>query len=402
MLALHPVVGDGASVAAPGSAATVGNPLYDMDPAHGLAVAAVTALPFVLWLAATFGGSRIAAIQAGYRALAPVHRLAFVLLAVASAAHLGLAAGHGSPALRVLFAIDAVLLAEAARRLALGRRWRPLAAFLLFGSLVANWAALLGGEAPDQVGLAIQLVEITTLAIVLRPADPGRRVRGWMASGFTIVLVVSTAFAGWVGAFGVAGGVQGHTHDAGAGVVPGPGTLLPATAGGAATPEQRAAATRLRDETAAAIARYADPTVAAADGFDVRDIAGLDFHAGNEAYERDGRILDPQRPETLVYARGPHGPVLLGAMFQMPGFGEAGPAVGGPLTVWHGHEQICFSLVPPTMTGIVSPLGGCPVGSFTIPRTNEMMHVWTVPGAPSLFGDLDDAWRTAYVSAARP
>jgi hypothetical protein len=178
--------------------------------------------------------------------------------------------------------------------------------------------------------------------------------------------------------------------------------LLPATTGSSPTPEQLAAATRLRDETATAIARYADPAVAAADGYAVDGIAGLDFHASNEAYDRDDRILDPERPETLVYASGPAGPVLLGAMFQMPGFGEVGPAIGGPLTVWHGHEQICFSLVPPAMTGIVSPLGGCPVGSFTIPRTIEMMHVWTVPGAPDLFGDLDDAWRMAYVSGARP
>lgn len=401
MLSIHPPVGTG-SIAAPGVEATVGNPLYDMDPAHGLAVAAVAALPLVLWLATTLGGSRVARIQSGYRALPPVHRLAFVLLAVASAAHLGLAAGHGSPGLRVLFAIDAVLLAEAARRLALGHRWRPLAAFLLLGSLLAYSAALLGGEAPDQVGLAIQLVEITTMAIVLRPADARRRVRGWMASGLTIAMVVATAFTGWAGAFGVAGGVQGHTHDAGAGLVPGPGTLLPATTGSVATPEQLAAATRLHDDTAAAIARYADPAVAAADGYEVGGIAGLDFHASNEAYDRDDRILDPERPESLVYASGPDGPVLLGAMFQMPGFGEVGPAIGGPLTVWHGHEQICLSLVPPAMTGIVSPLGGCPVGSFTIPRTIEMMHVWTVPGAPALFGDLDDAWRTAYVSGARP
>jgi hypothetical protein len=85
-------------------------------------------------------------------------------------------------------------------------------------------------------------------------------------------------------------------------------------------------------------------------------------------------------------------------MFQMSKFGEPGPAVGGPLTVWHGHEQICFSVLPPGLTGIVSPLGGCPVGSLAIPRTVEMMHVWTAPGAPQPFGDLDDGWRRAYVA----
>jgi hypothetical protein len=27
-----------------------------------------------------------------------------------------------------------------------------------------------------------------------------------------------------------------------------------------------------------------------------------------------------------------------------------------------------------------------------------MIHVWTVPGAPDPFGDLDDAWLDAYLS----
>lgn len=396
----HVPAGAGEAAATLGSGATVGSPLYDMDPSHGLAVAAVAILPLVLWLARHLGGARVAGIAAGYDALAPIHKLAFWLLAITSAAHLGLAVGHGTPGLRLLFVLDAVLLAEAARRLALGRRWRLLAGALLLGSIVGYWVAILGGEAPDQVGLATKLIDILALAIVLRPADARRRRRGWTASGLTIALVVLTATSAWAGAFAAGGGVQGHTHDQGAGSVPAPGTLLPATHANEATDAQLVAAADLHDDTEAALARYADPAAAAADGFDVTGIAGLDFHATNEAYLHDDRILDPERPETLVYAAGPNGPVLLGAMFQMPGFGDVGPTVGGPLTVWHGHEEICFSLIPPGLTGIVSPLGGCPVGSFALPRTVEMMHVWTAPGAPQPFGDLDDAWRRAYVAGA--
>ena len=398
MFPLHVPVG----TAAAAGGASIGSPMYDMDPSHGLAVAAVAILPLVVWLARQLGGTRIARLSAGYAALAPIHRLAFWLLTVTSAAHLGLAVNHGSPVLRLLFLIDGVLLAEAARRLALGRRWRALAAFLLLGSLLAYWAAVAGGEAPDQVGLATKLVEIAALAIVLRPADVRHRARGLLASAATIAIVVLTASTAWVGAFAAAGGVQGHAHDHGAGAVPGPGTLLPAVHATEPTPDQVAAAADLHDDTVAALARYADPAVAAADGYDVRGIAGLDFHASNEAYQHDGLILDPERPETLVYAAGPNGPVLLGAMFQMPGFGDAGPAIGGPLTVWHAHEEICVSVLPPGLTGIVSPLGGCPVGSIAIPRTVEMMHVWTAPGAPQPFGDLDDAWRAAYVASVRP
>lgn len=132
-------------------------------------------------------------------------------------------------------------------------------------------------------------------------------------------------------------------------------------------------------------------------------IHGIDFHANNQAYEHDGRVLDPERPETLVYAVAPDGrTVLLGALFAMPSAGEPGPTVGGPLTVWHAHEDICFSLVPLSLTGVLSPLGTCPVGSFTMPVTAEMMHVWTVPGAPETFGDLDEQWKRAYLAANYP
>ena len=382
-------------------AALSGNPMYDMAVGHGMAVAAVALLPVVAWIARALSGPRLAQLTSGYDLLRPLHRFAFWLLAIASVAHLGLALGHGGPGLRILFLLDAILLAETARRLAVGRRWRPLAAVVLLGSIAGYWAAVLGGEPPDQVGLSTKLVEITALAIVLRPRGARHRLRGWGASGATIGLVVVTASIAWIGAFAVAGGVQGHAHDHGAGAVPGPGTLLHVSMVHEATVAETQAATELHRATVAGLARYADPAVAAADGYDVAGIAGLDFHASNAGYEHDGLVLDPSRPETLVYAKGPAGPVLLGAMFQMPRFGEPGPAVGGPLTVWHGHEQICISIVPPGLTGIVSPLGGCPVGSVALPRTVEMMHVWTVPGAPQPFGDLDDAWRRAYVSATR-
>ena len=397
---LPSLVVDGATGAMTAAAsATVGNPLYDIAPGHELAVAAVALLPVAAWMARTLGGARVRRLSSGYDTLPPVGRLAFWLLAVAAAIHLGLAIGHGGPGLRLLFLLDASLLAEAARRLALGRSWRALAAAVLLGSLVAYLVALLGGEAPDQVGMATKLIELTALAIVMRPV-PGRRVRGWTASGVTIVSIVATGLFGWVGAFAVAGGEQTLAHDHGAGSVPGPGTLLPASTGAEATTQQVRAARELHDATRAAITRYADPATAAADGYAVDGIAGLDFHASNATYVQDERVLDPARPETLVYAMGPRGPILLGAMFEMSSLGEPGPAVGGPLTVWHGHEQICLSLVPLGLTGIVSPLGGCPVGSLAIPRTGEMIHVWTVPGVPHPFGDLDDAWRRAYIELA--
>ena len=84
-------------------------------------------------------------------------------------------------------------------------------------------------------------------------------------------------------------------------------------------------------------------------------------------------------------------------MFTVP-LGVAGPMIGGPLTVWHAHEHVCIGLLPPGLTGLRSPLGGCPVGSIEVPRTNEMIHLWTIPGAPQAWGDLDETWRAAYIA----
>ena len=216
------------------------------------------------------------------------------------------------------------------------------------------------------------------------------------------LLVIGTAGSAWVGAFRASaaepGAVAGHhVHSGG---VPPPGTIFPVVPAVDATPADRAAAAGFVMAAQIALARYADPAVAAADGYRTEGLAGIDFHASNPAHEHDGRVFDPANPESLVYALTPNGqPVLLGAVFQMPDLGQPGPAIAGPLTVWHAHEDICISLTPPGLSGLLSPLGGCPVGSILLPRTAEMIHVWIVPGAPEPFGDLDEAWKRAYVGA---
>jgi len=104
------------------------------------------------------------------------------------------------------------------------------------------------------------------------------------------------------------------------------------------------------------------------------------------------------RPESLIYAESARGPVLLGAMYEMPSLGDPGPAIGGPLTMWHAHENVCFGLAPPAFVGLMSPFGGCPVTSLTIPITPEMIHLWLIPGAP-VFGEVEDEVRRAYLAS---
>ena len=377
-----------------------GSPLYQIGMEHLAGVIALAFVPIGAWVLRRRGAPR----------LAPIDWLLVGLLAGSAALHAGLAIDneHGV-GVRVLFVVDAVFLAVIARRVMRGSPAGRLGVAVLVGSIVAYWVSALSGEGPDQVALATKLAEILALAIVLRPA-PSRRWRRTLSFAGSVaigLLVVGTAATSWIGAFRASaaepGAVAGHHVRAGG--VPPPGSIFPVVADRDPTPAERAAAADLVSATRIALAPYADPVAAAADGYRVNGLAGIDFHASNPKYENDDRVLDPAHPETLVYAVAPDGrPVLMGAMFLMPKIGRPGPTIGGPLTVWHAHEHVCVSLTPPGLTGLLSPLGACPVGSIDLPRTPEMIHIWIVPGAPQPFGDLDEAWRRAYLQAiaARP
>jgi hypothetical protein len=126
------------------------------------------------------------------------------------------------------------------------------------------------------------------------------------------------------------------------------------------TRQQQEAADKLAVDTKAGVAKYVDPSAAEAEGYQPISPPWQPItHYLNPAYQRDGAILDPSRPESLIYANASKEPVLLGAMYLMPEPTTPGPQVGGCLTHWHPHS-----------------LGGW--------ETPEMMHVWTadVPGGP--------------------
>jgi hypothetical protein len=98
------------------------------------------------------------------------------------------------------------------------------------------------------------------------------------------------------------------------------------------------------------------------------------MHYDSEEARRDGEILDPEAPESLVYANSRRGPKLLGALFTMGRPGVPGPRFGGCLTRWHTHA-FCKS-----SAGVNRPAsaGKCPPG-FEVRRTGEMIHTWVVP-----------------------
>ena len=96
-------------------------------------------------------------------------------------------------------------------------------------------------------------------------------------------------------------------------------------------------------------------------------------------YITDDRILDPERPEYLMYYPTEEGQLLAGVMYLTRKPLEHGPQIGGPLTVWHYHlgsHPHCFR-GEMILLGHPDESGVCPEGVL-LDRTPEMLHVWFV------------------------
>ncbi len=110
-------------------------------------------------------------------------------------------------------------------------------------------------------------------------------------------------------------------------------------------------------------------------------------HYYNWQYIVDGVILDPERPEYLMYYETAGGHELLGFMFLAGGPLMEGPQVGGPLTVWHYHifaRPVCYREgLLPVGKPLIGPQVTCAEGAPR-QRSPEMLHVWLVdrPGGP--------------------
>jgi hypothetical protein len=132
-----------------------------------------------------------------------------------------------------------------------------------------------------------------------------------------------------------------------------------------ASSEDRAGADELRDAVRATLARYADVEAAAADGYrPPRAPRNPTHHYSSPAARTDGAVLDPTRPEGLVYYTvDGQAPVLLGAVFVAPD-GAAAPTPAGDLVVWHSHDPACA--------------GFFTTGADPCTSTRRMLHVWTV------------------------
>jgi hypothetical protein len=349
--------------------------MWDIAPDHATGLyAGLIALPLAL-LALRLRPAR--------RLLPGTAQAAAVLMAVCGAIHLGLVPSHlEEPVTAALFVLNGVAYIGLSVAFT-WRHWR-LASFSLLTATILGYLGFIafGFDSPDQVAVSTKLVELTALGLLLVPVRGFRpsadRAPYWalIAAGLP-VLTLLTGTTIW--AIDLSRPDPQHVHV---------GAVLQPTSD-VATPEQQAAAAQLYAETKAAIVPYQDWHRAWAAGYRPGGSQTLpSTHWMNQGFVNAGYVLDPRHPQGLVYANTPHGPVLIGAMFQMKNIGEFGPDPGGPLTAWHEHENICvtpfgfeFSLMTPYAT--------CPLGAIDI-TVPAMLHVWIVDNPTGPFAvDID-------------
>jgi hypothetical protein len=356
--------------------------MWDLAPGHAPGILGGLLAALAWLLAVRLTPSR--RFRQRYLAAPGSVRAAALLMVVTAGVHVALAPHHlaDSPFTSLTFVVNATAFTAVAIAAFSAWWWRRAAAALLVATVLAYLLYLVAGlEGPDQVGIATKLVELTALGLALVPVPDERRPahRGlrWAAvAGAVPALTLLTGLTVW--GVDLVRPVDGHHHL---------GAIVQATSA-FPTPQQQERADRLFGETSAAIAPYRDWRVAWAAGYRPTGPDGGAVHWLNPAYAR-GPILDPRRPQGLVYVRTRSGWVLTGAMFQMPRLGQFGPDPGGPLTAWHEHQNICVSPVGPAF-GLATPFASCPLGAVAV-SVPAMLHVWIVdnPAGGPFAIDLD-------------
>ena len=121
------------------------------------------------------------------------------------------------------------------------------------------------------------------------------------------------------------------------------------------------------------------------DGYRLQD--NDEYHYYNWEYITDDALLDPQRPEYLMYYESAEGRrELLGFMFLVRERLEDGPQIGGPLTVWHYHtfsRRLCHrGGLLPTGVPLSRPGDRCGEGAEPMQRSPALPLPSTAPPPP--------------------
>jgi hypothetical protein len=242
--------------------------------------------------------------------------------------------------------------------------------------------------------LAAPVVVVAATAAVMTPAWAGSEGPAGMASGSSTAMTSSAdSLQGGMGDMGSIDGLPDMRMY---------GSTNPPTA------TQVEAAANLIKETDASLVRFENVRNAIAAGYTYRLATNGEEHllyAGeNPAYQG----LNPKDPSSLVYAinvKG-HAPILLGAMYLMPD-GVSGPQVGGGLTRWHSHLEVCQGGKIIIAGFGVALRGQCHPSTWKDQYTTQMLHVWVVPYPGGVFSDdlsaaATDAAARAAIAETKP
>jgi uncharacterized membrane protein len=119
----------------------------------------------------------------------------------------------------------------------------------------------------------------------------------------------------------------------------------------------------------------------------------------------DNAILDPERPEWLIYHDSPEGKTLMGFMFFTRELAEVGPTPAGPLAQWHYHPYETPRCAIKGLWTVARPDedGTCAEG-IPVDRTPEMFHVWFIDHPLGRFSDMSivpEYWQDDDVDPSR-
>ena len=226
-------------------------------------------------------------------------------------------------------------------------------------------------------GIALVVLGLIGAAYTSLPGGTWAR-RGLLIASLALIVVSSDA-AGWAASVERTASTD-HNHAS--------------TSANGVTGAQLQAALQLIEATKAAVAKYADRQAAIDAGYQPMEPEGLAImHYVNPSYFSDADVLRPEHVQSLIYFNSTRGPVLIGAMYIMPRLGMPGPEIGGSLTIWHKHSNLCFDrttgvIVAFTHDGsadISDKSGTCPRGSSNR-STPEMLHVWLIENPDGPFG----------------
>jgi hypothetical protein len=253
-------------------------------------------------------------------------------------------------------------------------------------------------------GLAAALAFVSLMAAVIVAMRTRRGPSRPLLTNLAVVALVTLALPGMVEA-------GNHVHSHGSTVVVGADGKAQVVAEGptkvraydptmpidlsgtpGVTPEQQARAENLVAVTLYKLPQFADPAYAEANGFHtIGDALTGDEHLLNWSYIDDGRTLDPDHPEALVYNTRGGGRKLEAAMYMLPPGStlQNVPDVGGALTQWHIHDNLCFTDDPvaPHVAGLTDAAGGCHAPLVKLEPV-PMIHVWITPNECGPFAAL--------------